>query len=113
MNKKGLIKIHVWSTFQYGVKSKTSYTQAEMVKKLKAMEIWLWRRIMKIPWTVKGRMKQHWRWWQWRVDEHGERKTTKLFRSYNERRTGKLYYDWNGGGKQKGKNKNKFLKIYK
>jgi len=49
--RKSLMKTHVWSTLLYGVESWT--LSAELVKRLEAMEMWLWRRMMKIPWTAR------------------------------------------------------------
>ena len=49
--RKHLTKSHVWSTLLYGVESWTISTT--MVKRLEAMEMWLWRRMMKIPWTER------------------------------------------------------------
>lgn len=49
--RKRLIKSHVWSTMLYGVESWT--ISRTMVNRLEAMEMWLWRRMMKIPWTAR------------------------------------------------------------
>ena len=49
--RKGLIKTHIWSTLLYGAESWTLSTG--MRRKLEAMELWLWRRMMKIPWTAR------------------------------------------------------------
>ena len=49
--RKGLIKTHIWSTLLYGAESWT--LSSAMKRKLDAMELWLWRRMMKIPWTAR------------------------------------------------------------
>lgn len=49
--RKSLVKTYVWSTLLYGVETWTIST--EMMKRLEAMEMWLWRRMMKIPWTAR------------------------------------------------------------
>ena len=49
--RKGLIKTHIWSTLLYGAESWTLSTG--MRRRLEAMELWLWRRMMKIPWTAR------------------------------------------------------------
>lgn len=49
--RKSLIKTHVWSTLLYGVESWT--LSAAMVRRLEAMEMWLWRRMMRISWTAR------------------------------------------------------------
>lgn len=40
---------YVWSVLMYGVETWT--LKAQMIKKLEAFEMWLYRRILKIPWT--------------------------------------------------------------
>lgn len=47
------MKTHVWST--YGVENLT--ISKTMVKSLEAMEIWLWSKMMMIPWTA-GRLNE-------------------------------------------------------
>ena len=49
--RKNLVKTYVWSTLLYGVESWT--LSAATVTKLEAMEMWCWRRMMKIPWTAR------------------------------------------------------------
>lgn len=43
------VECYVWSVLMYGVETWTLKTQ--MIKKLEAFEMWLYRRILKIPWT--------------------------------------------------------------
>lgn len=49
--RKAVIKTYIWSTLLYGVESWT--VSKRMEKRLEAMELWLWRRMMKIPWTAR------------------------------------------------------------
>ena len=49
--KKSLIKTYVWSTLLYGVESWT--LTSAMVKRMEAMELWIWKRMLKIPWTAR------------------------------------------------------------
>ena len=46
--KKRMVKVFVWSVALYG--SKTNI-QIEYIRRLEAFEIWIWRRMMKVPWT--------------------------------------------------------------
>ena len=46
-----VIKTYIWSTVLYGCESRT-LTQ-ETRKRLKAMEMWCWRRMLKISWTER------------------------------------------------------------
>ena len=48
--RKG-IKTHIRSTLLYGAESWT--LSSAMKRKLDAMELWLWRRMLKIPWTAR------------------------------------------------------------
>lgn len=43
------MECYVWSVLMYGVETWT--LKAQMIKKLEAFEMWLYRRILKIPWT--------------------------------------------------------------
>ena len=46
--KKRMVIAFVWSVALYG--SKTNI-QIEYIRRLEAFEIWIWRRMMKVPWT--------------------------------------------------------------
>jgi len=46
---KCVVKAFVWSVALYG--SETWTLQKENIWRLEAFEIWIWRRIMKVPWT--------------------------------------------------------------
>jgi len=48
-NKKRMVKAFVWSVTLYG--SETWTLQTEDIRRLEAFEIWIWRRMMKVPWT--------------------------------------------------------------
>ena len=49
--RKRLAKIFVWSTLTYGAET---WTIRELEsKKLEAMELWIWRKMMKIPWISR------------------------------------------------------------
>lgn len=49
--KKRLLKCYVYSVLLYGVETWT--LKQETISKLQAFELWLYRRILKIPWTQK------------------------------------------------------------
>ena len=49
--KKKLVKTLVWTTLLYG--SETWTLRKEEIRRLEAMEMWLWRRLEKIKWTDK------------------------------------------------------------
>jgi hypothetical protein len=49
--KKKLVKTLVWSTLLYG--SETWTLRKEEIRKLEAVEMWMWRRLEKISWTEK------------------------------------------------------------
>ena len=49
--RKRLIKCYVWSTMLYGAETWTLNKEAE--KRIEAFEMWVFRRILKIPWTAK------------------------------------------------------------
>jgi len=49
--KKKLIKTLVWTALLYG--SETWTLRKEEIRRLEAMEMWLWRRMEKISWTEK------------------------------------------------------------
>ena len=49
--RKNMIKTYVWSTLLYGVESWT--LALGLIKRLEAVEMWLWRRMMKVPWTAR------------------------------------------------------------
>jgi len=48
LNKR-MVKAFVCSVALYG--SETWTLQKEDIRRLKAFEIWIWRRMMKVPWT--------------------------------------------------------------
>ena len=47
--KKRMVKAFVWSVALYG--SETWTRQKEDIRRLEAFELWIWRRMMKVPWT--------------------------------------------------------------
>ena len=47
--RKRLAKSRVWSTLLYGAGTRT--LSGAITKKLEAVEMWFWRRLLKIPWT--------------------------------------------------------------
>ena len=47
--KKRIVKAIVWSVALYG--SETWTLQEEDIRRLEAFEIWIWRQMMKVPWT--------------------------------------------------------------
>ena len=49
--RKNLMKTYIWSTLLYGAESWT--LSGALVKRLEAVEMWLWRRMMKVPWTAR------------------------------------------------------------
>lgn len=49
--KLRLLRCYVFSVLLYGVESWT--VTKETTKKLEAFELWLYRRMLKIPWTQK------------------------------------------------------------
>ena len=49
--RKNMMKTYIWSTLLYGVESWT--LSERLVKRLEAMEMWLWGRMMKVPWTAR------------------------------------------------------------
>ena len=49
--RKNMMKTYIWSTLLYGAESWT--LSVGLVKRLEAIEMWLWRRMMKIPWTAR------------------------------------------------------------
>ena len=49
--RKNMMKTYIWSTLLYGVESWT--LSRGLVKRLEAVEMWLWRRMMKVPWTAR------------------------------------------------------------
>jgi len=44
-----MVKVLVWSVVLYG--SETWTSRQEDIRSLEASEMWIWRRLMKIPWT--------------------------------------------------------------
>jgi len=55
--KKCMVKAFVWSVALYG--SETWSLQKEDIRRLEAFEIWIWRRMMKVPWTEHKQMKKY------------------------------------------------------
>ena len=51
VKKKRLIKCYVWSTLLCGVETWT--LSKTIMKRLEAFEMWLYRRVLKIPWTER------------------------------------------------------------
>ena len=49
--RKRAIKIYVWSTLLYGCEAWT--VSREMENWLQAMEMWCWRRILRVGWTQR------------------------------------------------------------
>ena len=47
--KKMMIKVFIWSVLLYG--SETWCLTKEDIRKLEAMEMWIWRKIESIAWT--------------------------------------------------------------
>ena len=54
--KKRMVKVLVWSVVSYG--SETWKLRQEDIRNLKAFEMWIWRRMMKIPWTQHASNQQ-------------------------------------------------------
>ncbi len=49
--RKRLVETFKWSVLLYGCESQTM--NKEMQRKLEAMAMWCWRRMLKIPWTAR------------------------------------------------------------
>ena len=49
--RKNFDKCYVWSVLLYGCETWTINGQDK--KKLEAMEMWIWRRLLKISWTER------------------------------------------------------------
>ena len=49
--RKNIMKTYIWSTLLYGVESWT--LSLGLRRRLEAIEMWLWRRMMKVPWTAR------------------------------------------------------------
>ena len=49
--RKRAIKTYIWSTLLYGAETWT--ISKEMVKRIEAMEMWIWRRMMRISWVER------------------------------------------------------------
>ena len=47
--KKRMVKAFVWTVALYG--SETYGLYKKDIQRLEAFEIWIWRRMMKVPWT--------------------------------------------------------------
>ena len=47
--RKRAVKTYVWSTLLYGCETWT--VSKEMERRLEAMEMWCWRRMLKVSWT--------------------------------------------------------------
>jgi len=51
-----LFKVLVWSVVLYG--SETWTLRQEDIRSIEAFEMWIWRRMMKIPWTQHASNEQ-------------------------------------------------------
>ena len=51
-SRKAAIKTYIWSILLYGAESWT--LNKRMEEKLQAMEMWMWRRMLKISWTERN-----------------------------------------------------------
>ena len=49
--RKRAVKTYVWSTLLYGCETWT--VSREMEKRLEAMEMWCWRRMLRVSWTER------------------------------------------------------------
>ena len=49
--RKRAVKTYVWSTLLYGCEAWT--VSKEMERRLEAMEMWCWRRVMRVSWTER------------------------------------------------------------
>lgn len=54
--KKKIIKTVIWSTALYA--SETWTLRKDDMKRIEAMEMWIWRRMEKVPWTAKKTNKE-------------------------------------------------------
>jgi len=52
--KKRMVKAFVWSVALYG----SGLYKKKDIRRLEAFEIWIWRRVMKVPWTEHKKMKK-------------------------------------------------------
>ena len=50
-SRKRMVKSYIWSILLYG--SETWTINRKMEKKLEAAEIWIWRRVLSVPWTTR------------------------------------------------------------
>jgi len=51
-----MVKVLVWSAVLYG--SETWTLRQKDIRSLEAFEMWIWRRMMKIPWTQHASIEQ-------------------------------------------------------
>ena len=49
--KKKIVKAVVWSVFLYGLETWT--VNCDMIQRIEAFEIWVWRRMEKVSWTER------------------------------------------------------------
>ena len=49
--RKRAVKTYIWSVLLYGCETWTVSKNLE--KRLEAAEMWIWRRVLKIPWTAR------------------------------------------------------------
>jgi len=54
--KKRMVRVLVWSVVLYG--SETWTLRQKHIRSLEAFEMWIWRRMMKIPWTQHASNEQ-------------------------------------------------------
>lgn len=54
--KKRLVKCYIWPVLLYGSESWT--TTKAIDKRIEALEMWIWRRILRISWTKKIRTEE-------------------------------------------------------
>ena len=54
--RKRAVKTFVWSTLLYAAETWT--ISKTMEKRIEAMEMWCWRRVLKIPWTARRTNEQ-------------------------------------------------------
>ena len=54
--KKKIVKAAVWSVFLYG--SETWTVKSDMIQRIEAFEMWVWRRMEKVSWTERKRNEE-------------------------------------------------------
>ena len=53
-----MVKVLVWSVVSYGSETWTLRVRQEDIRSLEAFEMWIWRRMMKTPWTQHASNEQ-------------------------------------------------------